>query len=47
MTDRKFLVLYYGIHVVAVLFAPDRVSAVRQMGAQFGGQVGLTIKEAV
>lgn len=43
----KYLVLYYDIHVLAVLHAPDRRSAVIQMGAMFGGQVGLTIKEAV
>lgn len=44
---RKFLILYYDIHVLAVLYADSRVSAVRQMGEMFGGQVGLTIKEAV
>lgn len=39
----RFEVYYYDT-LFAVIFAPDRVAAVQQMGARFGGQVGLTIR---
>jgi hypothetical protein len=46
MTDRKFFVLYYGTDVLAMLYAPDRISAVKQMANRFGGQVGISLVEA-
>lgn len=44
---KLFLVLYYDIHVVGTIYADSRENSVKQMGARFGGQVGLSVKEAV
>lgn len=39
----RFEVFYYDVPL-ATIWAPDRTSAIKQMGARFGGQVGITLR---
>jgi hypothetical protein len=39
---QRFEVYYYDVPL-ATIWAADRVNAVRQMGARFGGQVGVRL----
>jgi hypothetical protein len=39
---QRFDVYYYDVPL-AIIWATDRISAVRQMGERFGGQVGVRL----